>query len=122
MDKFTIPIFESVAFNCPHCDVYAYQEWRDIIATRNPGSPININDLKVCFCTKCKNYTLWINDKMIYPKSSAVPLPCDDMPDNVKFDYLEARMIFNESPRGAGALLRLALQKLMVIWENLEKY
>jgi hypothetical protein len=84
IDKYTEPNFESDAFNCPHCDVYAHQEWNDLIAVRNPGEPQMINRLTLCFCSKCKNYTLWLSDKMIYPISSIVPLPIDDMPEDVK--------------------------------------
>ena len=65
-------------------------------------------------CSHCRNVSVWnINGKeMIHPVRTTAPLPAEDMPDDVRLDYEEAAKIFNSSPRGAAALLRLGLQKL----------
>lgn len=47
-----------------------------------------------------------------YPINAAVAMPSPDMPPDVASDYLEARSIFEASPRSSAALLRLAIQKL----------
>jgi hypothetical protein len=49
---------------------------------------------------------------MIFPDVGDAPLLNGDLPDDVLADYEEARSILSQSPRGAAALLRLAIQKL----------
>src|SRR5665647_176830 len=65
-------------------------------------------------CSHCKQYAFWIKDKMVYPVVSLAPLPSNDMPEDVKADYMEAASIVEMSPRASSALLRLALEKLMI--------
>lgn len=74
----------------------------------------SVKEAKVSVCTYCGEFSIWINGKMIYPDNFAVEPPNQDLSDEIKQDYLEAASIWQKSPRGAAALLRLALQKLMI--------
>ncbi|WP_160165652.1 DUF4145 domain-containing protein [Natrialba magadii] len=49
---------------------------------------------------------------MVYPSASSAPKPSEDMPEDVKQDFNEARQIVDDSPKAAAALLRLAMEKL----------
>jgi hypothetical protein len=62
-------------------------------------------------CDHCGQFSIWLNNVMVFPSLSTAPLPNPDLPDEVKRDYEEARDIMARSPRGAAALLRLAVQK-----------
>lgn len=63
-------------------------------------------------CFSCRELALWVYDWMVWPQRGEAPLPNPDLPDEIRRDYDEAGTILDQSPRGAAALLRLAVQKL----------
>ncbi|SRR5713101_8096 len=122
-DKHIPPTYAAEDFHCPHCGVHAHQKWESVFSGTPPppsmkGWPFPlgasaVDGLSISTCDHCKDYALWRDTLMIYPRNSGAPLPASDMPEDVTRDYMEARNIAGDSPRGAAALLRLALQKLM---------
>lgn len=100
------------AFNCPICGVYSNQTWKEVYFYN--GRLELSEDTLFAFCAHCHEKSIWFNNKMIYPYSGNVPLPNQDLPQDILVDYNEARDILSKSPRGSAALLRLSIQKLCV--------
>ncbi len=73
-----------------------------------------LHDFLGTSCENCGGNTLWFREKIIFPFNGAAIQPNEDMPEAVKELFVEAREILFLSPRGASALLRLALQKLCI--------
>lgn len=71
-----------------------------------------VHNLAISECYSCKEVTIWRDDKVLYPPVRSGDAPNDDLPDDIKRDFEEARTILDLSPRGAAALLRLSIQKL----------
>lgn len=120
MSKHVAPLFQVDKFHCPFCGVFAKQDWfilgfgrRQQAATENVFGPL-LEGFQTCRCGFCNRHSIWLNGQMLYPDSGTVDLPHEEMPADVKADFDEARSIVTKSPRGAAALLRLAIQKLMV--------
>jgi len=67
-------------------------------------------DLSRCF--NCDEVAIWVQSSLVYPVRENAPLPNPDLPAEIRLDFDEAGRIVNLSPRGAAALLRLAIQKL----------
>lgn len=141
-NNFKEPKFNTTPFTCPHCQAIAQMNFiipsetkrnvyfylQDIKAKYSLGEDARnrmnnieyITDIYEKFsnsfaiCQNCQKISIWLNGKMIYPKPRLTPPPNEDLPDEIKADYEEASLIVQDSPRGACALLRLALQKLMI--------
>jgi hypothetical protein len=69
-------------------------------------------NLSLSLCFNCIKIAVWVHDRLLFPPEIHGEEPNIDIPDDVLRDYEEARSILNLSPRGAAALLRLAIQKL----------
>ncbi|MGF1689078.1 DUF4145 domain-containing protein [Photobacterium japonica] len=115
--KYVAPSFGGKSFHCPFCGAYSHMTWDRLI-----GGGHTATRTVQATCSCCEENSIWkgtefsgfsITDGfMIFPDVNSAPQPEVDMPEDVKTDYLEAASIFSRSPRGAAALLRLALQKL----------
>ena len=73
---------------------------------------VDLLSVFVSRCFNCKDVTVWIHDKLIFPQKGEAPPANADLPDEIRRDYEEASSILDLSPRGAAALIRLAIQKL----------
>ena len=68
-------------------------------------------NMSVSQCFNCKDISVWIHDKLVYPQRGEAPPANPDLPDDIRQDYEEASTILDLSPRGAAAMIRLAIQK-----------
>lgn len=102
-------------------DVGSFQEFSSLerLATRRPGvaravqrTAHTVENVFLACCQKCVGLSIWIYDRIIWPRQSTAPPPNEDLPDNVRDLYVEALTLVEESPRGATALLRLGIQML----------
>lgn len=127
------------AFYCPHCNVFAHQDWYHVkfgdrvvnnygfskienyyevadgvrnYEAKDPNARED-NILAFCVCHSCTNYSLWAAHKLVHPHKSIVKPPSEYMPIDVKEIYQEASAVLSISPRASSALLRLALERLL---------
>lgn len=121
MDKFIVPQLNSSSFHCPWCKVLAHQLWTNL-APKDNGfyikwisyPSLRPATLSASYCNHCNRFALWADEKLIIPCSSNIPQPEPDTPENVALIYQEAMSVYPVSPRATAALLRLAVQMLIV--------
>lgn len=112
--EYIAPDIDLKAFTCPHCGVLSrqYQHSLDANGSNSQNGHTGIYDILSTICEHCTEYCLWTKGNLIFPDRGDAPPANPDMPDEIKKLYDEAASISSRSPRGAGALLRLAIQNL----------
>lgn len=111
--KYIQPQINSCKFTCPSCGAITQQRWAQIHWDgKNYGSTYE-HPIRIALCTHCEKASVWVEGKMFYPEIGNSPFPNPEMPEKVQKLYLEAASIYTKSPRGAAALLRLAIQVLL---------
>jgi Domain of unknown function (DUF4145) len=114
--KYVAPSLAEQSFTCPYCGAYAKQHRGPVLsifANLHGNSLAEEKALARTICHACKRDAIWVDGEMVRPSDSTAPMPHEDLPEDCRSDYLEARSILSKSPRGAAALLRLVIQKLM---------
>ena len=115
--KYVIPEVEKTSFTCPYCNVLSTQKW-DSGSVTTSGQLLQYTtqnayvNLYISKCDNCQQIHIWLDEKMLVPEVSNIPLPNEQMPENGKDIYNEARDVFPRSAKASAALLRLALQHL----------
>ncbi len=118
-----MPHGRASAFVCPYpnCGVFAQHHWgtahrldvdlgHNTTTTRySSGEPVVV----LAHCEACGQEVVFIGGRLAWPRLIAAPAAAADLPEELKADFEEARLIHGDSPRGAAALLRLVLQKLL---------
>ena len=116
--NYVTPDYMKESFTCPHCGTlslmhYVYINYigHELLSMTHQDTRKGNNWLNIASCHNCKKKIIWINDDYVYPNIVAEKAN-SDMPNSVKQLYEEAGLIYNESPRAACALLRLAIDRL----------
>lgn len=71
-----------------------------------------VDNLYLSRCFSCKDFSVWLYDKVVFPSNADGFVPIEDMPEEIAANFREAASIVDRSPRGAAALLRLCVQQL----------
>jgi Domain of unknown function (DUF4145) len=111
------PQLNKPGFTCPYnsCGAFSKQTWlRAFWLYPHSSQYTRIDSLLLVVCDHCGKFSVWIDEKLVFPVVRIAPAPHPDMPESIKADFEEARTVFAGSPRSSAALLRLAIQKICI--------
>ncbi len=79
---------------------------------KTPYTAPILQNCNLARCYNCKEISIWVYDRIVYPTSKIDIKPNGDLPEHIQQLFDEAREIVESSPKGAAALLRLSIQYL----------
>ncbi|MBR7617817.1 DUF4145 domain-containing protein [Phenylobacterium sp. 20VBR1] len=108
---------EDSAFPTARLENYlaALEDRRPLVDRVNEAEYVywHVNNALLSDCFVCKKVAVWVGGRLRFPVDNPdVPEPNEDLPGDIRRDYVEAGEIVSASPRAAAALLRLAIEKL----------
>src|ERR1700730_15976123 len=73
---------------------------------------VKMANLHISNCHSCNGFSLWVGGLLVFPTR------IDKTPELVEQDLEEAAAILNKFPRGAAALMRVCIQRLVPLLEE----
>ena len=73
---------------------------------------VRMANLHISNCHSCNGFSLWVSGLLVFPTR------VDKTPELAEEDVEEAAAILNKFPRGATALMRVCIQKLVPLLED----
>jgi len=92
--------------------MFSFYSDRIAIFQENSLNSFEVDNLLLSKCFHCKEYAVWVHDRLVFPSQKIGVAPNEDLSEDIKRDFEEAREVLNASPRSAAAMLRLCIQKL----------
>lgn len=119
------PGYQKDGYVCPHCGHSAHMVWRQLWEEGEDGFARLEEDGPwvdgvsptiswfAAICQRCHAPQIWREDAMIYPRTSTIPAPHADLPDEARELYEEGRAVAGISPRAGAALARASLERAL---------
>jgi Domain of unknown function (DUF4145) len=94
-------------------------KWAEQMASGRPFLEVHrefrsrdVQNVSISYCFNCNQMCLWVYDQLVWPRREAFPEPQLHAPPNLRRESEEASQTLEATPRGAAALLRIAIAKL----------
>ena len=94
-------------------------KWAEQMASGRPFLEVHrefrnrdVQNVSISYCFSCNEMCLWVYDQLVWPRRAGGPELKPVAPPNVRRECEETSQTLEASPRGAAALLRLAIEKL----------